>query len=126
MCPPRLLPPLPATSQHETGLITQLFAIVQAEKREYATFLATRPKQFEEDAIRMLLLQLKRVEDAAALVKSDPPTGWGLHIVHLGHAGMLPEIAAAKAAGAPLDHAIFTPIEAEVNCVYTCSSPGGD
>ncbi len=66
----------------------------------YATFLATRPKAFEEAAIRMLLAQLRRVEDAAALVKSQAPPGWGLHIVHLGHGGMLPEIAAAKAQGA--------------------------
>lgn len=72
----------------------------QADKRVYATFLATRPKAFEEAAIRMLLAQLRRVEDAAALVKSQAPPGWGLHIVHLGHGGMLPEIAAAKAQGA--------------------------
>lgn len=91
---------------------------LQANKREYATFLATRPKQFEADAIKMLLLQLKRVEDAAALVKSDPPTGWGLHIVHLGHAGMVAEIGAAKAAGARFEREVFTSTGAEVKCVF--------
>lgn len=74
----------------------------KGNRRDYQTFLATRPKSFEEEAIRMLLEELQRVEDAAALVKSAPPPGWGLHIVHLGHAGMLPEIAAAKARGLPV------------------------
>ncbi len=75
--------------------------LLQGNHREYSTFLAGRPKVFEEDAIRMLIAQLQRTEDAAALVKLGKPQGWGLHIVHLGHAGMLPEIAAAKARGAP-------------------------
>lgn len=74
----------------------------KGDHRDYQTFLATRPKSFEEEAIRMLLQELQRVEDAAALVKSAPPPGWGLHIVHLSHAGMLPEIAAAKARGLPV------------------------
>lgn len=74
----------------------------QGNRRDYQTFLATRPKAFEEEAVLVLLEALQRLEDAAALVKSAAPPGWGLHIVHLAHAGMLPQIAAAKARGLPI------------------------
>jgi allantoinase len=57
--------------------------------RSYAAYLATRPRQWEHQAID-LLIQLAR----------DCPSR--IHIVHLSSADALPRIAAARAAGLPL------------------------
>jgi allantoinase len=59
-----------------------------ADPRAYATYLATRPPQWEQNAIRALV----------ALANAATP----IHIAHLSDAGSLPLIRAAKAAGKAL------------------------
>jgi len=60
-----------------------------ADPRDYATYLATRPRSFEKDAVRALI-------DLADRRNSH------VHVAHLSDAELLPEIAAAKAKGVPL------------------------
>lgn len=71
--------------------------LLQGDPRKYQTFLDLRPKSFEAAAIRMLIRRL------AAAVAADPglaaQPGFGVHIAHLANADVLPDIAAAKAAG---------------------------
>lgn len=63
---------------------------------QHATWLASRPRRFEQNAVRALLSALR----ATAGSKTKP--GFLLHIVHLSDADLLPELAAAKAEGLPL------------------------
>lgn len=62
---------------------------VPAEAAEYGPYLASRPRAWENDAIRLLVSLCRE-------------TGCRTHIVHLSSADALPEIAAAKAEGLPL------------------------
>ena len=57
--------------------------------RSYARYLASRPREWEHDAIR-LLIELCR------------ETGCRVHIVHLSSADAVPMIARARAEGLPL------------------------
>ncbi len=68
------VPPAPATA---------------AECRSYARYLASRPRQWEHDAIRLMI----------ALCRE---TGCRVHVVHLASADALPMIAEARAEGLPL------------------------
>lgn len=61
----------------------------QGDTRAYANYLASRPKSWENEAVR-LLIRLCR------------DTGCRTHIVHLSSAEVLPDIAEAKALGLPL------------------------
>ena len=60
-----------------------------ADPRDYATYLATRPRSFEKDAVR-------------ALIDLADRRSAHVHVAHLSDAELLPEIAAAKAKGLPL------------------------
>src|SRR5262249_40353172 len=60
-----------------------------ADRRRYATYLASRPEAAEEQAI-------------ALLVRLCRDTGARVHIVHLSAASALPEIAGARADGLPV------------------------
>jgi allantoinase len=68
------VPPAPATA---------------AECRSYARYLASRPREWEHDAIRLMI----------ALCRE---TGCRVHVVHLASADALPMIAEARAEGLPL------------------------
>ncbi|MCO4743362.1 MAG: allantoinase AllB [Proteobacteria bacterium] len=59
------------------------------DPRDYATFLASRPASWEDDAIA-LVIELVR------------ETGCPAHIVHLSSASALPSLAAARAEGLPI------------------------
>ncbi|TWT87637.1 Allantoinase [Pseudobythopirellula maris] len=60
-----------------------------ADPRRYADYLATRPPEFERDAIELL-------------IKLCRETGCRTHVVHLADAACLPLLAAARAEGLPL------------------------
>ena len=60
-----------------------------ADPRRYADYLASRPPEFERNAIRMMIDLCRE-------------TGCHTHIVHLADAGSLPMLAAARAEGLPL------------------------
>lgn len=62
---------------------------VSGDPKDYATFMHSRPPEWEEAAIR-LLIDLCR------------ETGCAVHIVHLAAAQCVPMLAAAKAAGLPI------------------------
>ncbi|KAL4458612.1 hypothetical protein ABPG75_013477 [Micractinium tetrahymenae] len=64
--------------------------------REHATWLASRPRRFEQNAVRALLDALRTTASSETL------PGFKLHIVHLADADLLPELQAAKAEGLPL------------------------
>ncbi|MFT5682331.1 MAG: allantoinase [Myxococcota bacterium] len=64
-------------------------ALTDADPRAYLSYLHSRPRQFEDAAVAMII----------ALVEE---TGCPAHIVHLSSATALPLIAAAKARGLPL------------------------
>lgn len=65
------------------------FQAPDGDPRQYATYLASRPASFEEDAIR-LIIDLCR------------ETGCAVHIVHLSAGSALPLIEAARKEGLPL------------------------
>lgn len=50
---------------------------MQGNPREHATWLASRPRRFEEHAVRQLLTALRITQDL------DTRPGFHLHIVHL-------------------------------------------
>ncbi|GAC1393328.1 MAG: allantoinase AllB [Polyangiales bacterium] len=60
-----------------------------ADPRRYSTFLRSRPRESEDDAI-------------ALMIRLSRETGCRVHIVHLSSADALPSIAAAKRDGVPL------------------------
>ncbi len=62
---------------------------VPEDPRRYATYLASRPRRWENDAIAFL----------AGLVRQ---TGTAVHVVHLSSAEALPALAAARREGLPL------------------------
>ncbi|EFN54312.1 hypothetical protein CHLNCDRAFT_31701 [Chlorella variabilis] len=66
--------------------------------REHSTWLASRPRRFEKNAVRALIGALR----ATAANATKP--GFRLHVVHLsgGYAELVPEIVAAKAEGLPI------------------------
>jgi len=63
--------------------------IVNADARRYATWLASRPKEAENEAI-------------ALLVKLCREFGAQMHVVHLSSAEAIPQLQEAKAAGLPV------------------------
>jgi len=71
----------------------------KGDPRDYATYLATRPPSWEQNAIRGLLDSLSQdVKDNGPVTK----VGFGLHIAHLSDASCLNMIQEAKAAGLPV------------------------
>ncbi|KAK9811373.1 hypothetical protein WJX72_002753 [[Myrmecia] bisecta] len=68
----------------------------KGDPTKYATFLATRPRDYEKNAVAMLLDILKKDTQRAA------KPGFLIHIAHLSNADLLPQLAAAKASGLPV------------------------
>ena len=66
---------------------------MQGDPRKYETYLATRPKSFEADAVRLLVDVLRSSRDQAM------KPGFHLLIVHLANADLLKEIKTAQAEG---------------------------
>lgn len=68
----------------------------QGDPRKYQTYLATRPKSFEANAVALLIDVLRK--------SKDQPTkpGFALHIVHLANADLLRDIKQAQDEGQPL------------------------
>lgn len=52
------------------------------DPRAYATYMATRPPKFEQDAI-------KAIVDVLDADRAPVKAGWGMHIVHLADAGAI-------------------------------------
>lgn len=84
---------MPVLAEHGVPLLAHAELIhpvpQMADPTRYADYLASRPPEFERDAIA-LLIDLCR------------ETGCPTHIVHLADAGSLPMLAAARAEGLPL------------------------
>lgn len=69
---------------------------MQGDPRKYATYLATRPKSYEAQAVALLIDLLRQTKD------QPMKPGFKLHIVHLANADLLRDIKQAKAEGALL------------------------
>ena len=67
--------------------------LIQGDPRKYATYLATRPKSYEADAVALLIDVLRRTKD------QPMKSGFMLHIVHLANAELLHDIKQAKTEG---------------------------
>ncbi len=91
-----------------------------ANPRRYADYVATRPPQFERDAIELLIRLCRE-------------TGCRTHIVHLSDAGSLPMLRAAREADLPLTvetcphylHFASEDIE-DGSCQFKCAPPFRD
>lgn len=70
-------------------LESELMAAVGADAAEYLTYLHSRPPEWEDAAVAMIVELVRR-------------TGCPAHIVHLSSAGALAHVRAAKAQGLPL------------------------
>ncbi|KAA6420022.1 MAG: allantoinase [Trebouxia sp. A1-2] len=68
----------------------------QGDPRKYQTYLATRPKSFEANAVALLIDVLRKSKDQAM------KPGFWLHIVHLANADLLQDIKQAQDEGLPL------------------------
>lgn len=81
--------PLLAHAEIDTGDAPRADAFTPAERRRYASWLASRPSRFETTAIDLLLRLVHE-------------TGCRLHVVHLATANALPMLRAARAEGLPV------------------------
>ncbi|KAL0052815.1 hypothetical protein WJX82_008241 [Trebouxia sp. C0006] len=68
----------------------------QGDPRKYQTYLATRPKSFEANAVALLIDVLRKSKDQVM------KPGFWLHIVHLANADLLQDIKQAQDEGLPL------------------------
>jgi allantoinase len=98
-------------------LETPGFVAPPGDPTAYATYLASRPAQFEEDAIRTVIGLCRE-------------TGCAVHIVHLAAASALPLIAEAKREGLPISvetcphYLVFTAEEVPDGATeYKCAPP---
>lgn len=66
---------------------------LQGDPRKYATYLATRPKSYEAEAVALLIDVLRQTKD------QPTEAGFRLHIVHLANADLLKALKQAKAEG---------------------------
>lgn len=90
---------------------------LRAQPQSYSAYLASRPKSWENEAVRLMLNLATQYQH---------PT----HIVHLASAEALPEIVAAKAAGVPITvetcpHYIYFAAEdiPDADTRYKCAPP---
>jgi allantoinase len=81
--------PLLAHAELVGPLAAGVEARLAAEPRSYAAYLASRPREWEHEAIRLLIALCREYRCRT-------------HVVHLASAEALPLIAAARAAGLPL------------------------
>ncbi len=81
--------PLLVHAELASALPSGVAARLEAAPRSYAAYLASRPRRWEHDAIRLLIALCREYR-------------CHVHIVHLSAADALPRIAEARAAGLPL------------------------
>ena len=86
----------------------------QGDPRKYATYLATRPKSYEAEAVALLIDVLRRTKDQP----TEP--GFRLHIVHLANADLLKVLKQARAEGRMLV-GLSTPAASQV-ALCCCTS----
>lgn len=72
-----------------------------ADPRKYATFLHSRPREAENQAISLLISLLREIKRMGSK-SSGSRAGLRLHVVHLSSADALPLLRAARAEGLPL------------------------
>ena len=89
----------------------------QRDIRSYANYLASRPRHWEDKAVRLM-------------IRLCEETGCPVHIVHLSSADSLPDLAAARARGLPLtvetgQHYLFFAAEEipDGGTAYKCAPP---
>ncbi len=105
--------PLLAHCEIESSCINEL----AAHPASYREYLASRPKQWENDAIAMMIRLCRKYNCR-------------VHIVHVSSAEALPMIAAAKKKGLPFTaetcaHYIYFDAEniPDAHCIYKCAPP---
>lgn len=99
-------------------------AEAQGDPRKYQTYLATRPKSFEANAVALLI-------DVLRQSKHQPmKPGFWLHIVHLANADLLADIKQAQDEGLPLSvetgphYIAFNDMDiADGNSLLKCAPP---
>ncbi len=72
-----------------------------ADPRKYSTFLHSRPREAENEAISLLIALLREIHWNGPR-RSGSRTGLRMHIVHLSSADALPLLRAARAEGLPI------------------------
>jgi allantoinase len=85
----RLGAPLLAHAELPGPLARAALAVAELDPRRYAVYLASRPRESEQQAIALLLLLCRE-------------TGARIHVVHLADADSLPLLRAARAEGLPV------------------------
>ncbi|MBW3572424.1 MAG: allantoinase AllB [Gemmatimonadetes bacterium] len=85
----RLRAPLLAHAELPEPLARGALAVAGLDPRRYAVYLASRPRQAEQQAVALLLLLCRE-------------TGARIHVVHLADADALPLLRAARADGVPV------------------------
>lgn len=78
---------------YSTSRETALCTSAQVDPRQYQTYLATRPKSFEADAVAVLIDVLRKSQ------QQPMKPGFRLHIVHLANADLLADIKQAQDEG---------------------------
>ncbi len=80
-------------AQNATHVPVEAFFDIQGDPRKYQTYLATRPKSFEANAVALLIDVLRKSKDQFM------KPGFWLHIVHLANADLLQDIKQAQDEG---------------------------
>jgi len=80
-------------AQNATHVPVEAFFDIQGDPRKYQTYLATRPKSFEANAVALLIDVLRKSK--GQFMKP----GFWLHIVHLANADLLQDIKQAQDEG---------------------------
>ena len=80
-------------AQKAAQIAFEAFVDLQGDPRKYQTYLATRPKSFEANAVALLIDVLRKSKDQAM------KPGFWLHIVHLANADLLQDIKQAQDEG---------------------------
>ena len=80
-------------AQNAAQIAVEAFVDLQGDPRKYQTYLATRPKSFEANAVALLIDVLRKSKDQAM------KPGFWLHIVHLANADLLQDIKQAQDEG---------------------------
>ncbi len=83
-------------AQNAAQVALEAFFDLQGDPRKYQTYLATRPKSFEANAVALLIDVLRKSKDQAM------KPGFWLHIVHLANADLLQDIRQAQDEGQSL------------------------
>ena len=84
---------------------------LQGDPRKYQTYLATRPKSFEANAVALLIDVLRNSKDQVM------KPGFWLHIVHLANADLLQDIKQAQDEGLS-----WLSMSSSKCCLYPCAT----